>query len=412
MNILLVNTFHYNRGGDSVYTFELANLLKKRRHKVIHFAMNYHLNLRSKYSKYFVPEIDLAGELRKGGFYAGFKVLSRAIYSTQSKKNLYKLIKKYPVDIAHIQNIHGHITPSIFHILKKRNIPIIWTLHDYFLLCPNSTFYSRGKICEACYHNRFYNVVVKRCRKNSFKASVIVMLEEYIHRLMAILRLVDFFITPSSFLRNKLLEYGFHADGIVHIPNFIKIDYETTQTKAGNYVLYGGRLSYEKGLKTLLKAFSLINGASLLIIGDGPLRSEIEKEVKRNRRSQIEILGHQDRDTILRFIQSANFVILPSEWYENFPYSILEAFACGRPVIGSQIGGIPELVKDGETGLLFEPGNAKDLADKIQWLLNHPNECKGMGRKARELVEREYNPELHYRRLIRVYKLALNKHSN
>ena len=411
MNILVVNTFHYYRGGDCVYTFNVSNLLQKMgNHKVVHFAMKHPLNLPSEYSEFFIPEIDLVEELKKKSIKSGIKVLKRVIYSTVSKKILSKLLDKYFVDIAHIQNIHGHITPSIFHILKERRIPIIWTLHDYFFLCPNSTFFSRNRVCELCKGKKFYNVLLRKCRKNSYSASLIVMLEEYIHRFLGLLKLVDFFITPSKFMKKKLKEYGFPANKVVYIPNFIDIQNIQPSSYNGDYILYSGRLSYEKGLKTLIKSIALNNSSKLLLAGDGPLRMELEEMTKKTNKNRVKFLGYINRKKMEEFVGGTSFVVLPSECYENFPYSILEAFASGKPVVGSRIGGIPELVIDGETGLLFEPGNVNDLAEKMQWMIDHTKERQEMGQRARELVEREYNPELHYKRLMKVYKMALNEH--
>ncbi|MDI6840032.1 MAG: glycosyltransferase family 4 protein [bacterium] len=418
MNILIVNTFHYNRGGDCVYTFELSHLLQKMgSHKVIDFAMRHPLNVSSEYSKFFVPEIDLPEELAKGGLRAGTRVFKRTIYSNVAKQKLSQLLNKYPVDIAHIQNIHRHITPSIFHTLKARNIPIVWTLHDYFLLCPNSTFFSKDGICEVCKGGRFYNVVFKKCRKDSYAASFMVMLEEYVHRVLGLLKLVDFFIAPSKFLKNKMVEYGFPSDKVIHIPNFIDTrevekwrSGEVENKNSTSYVLYSGRLSYEKGLKTLIRAVSLCDSVNLWIAGDGPLKVELEELVKRKVKDRIKFLGHVDRDKIQKFISNALFIVLPSEWYENSPYSVLEAFAMGKPVVGSRIGGIPELVKDGETGLLFELGNADDLAEKIEWMIAHAKERQKMGQRARAMVEKEYNPEVHYERLMEMYGKVITKH--
>ncbi|MCK4322721.1 glycosyltransferase family 4 protein [candidate division WOR-3 bacterium] len=411
MKFLIVNTFHYYRGGDCTYTFNVSKLLKEMGdHRVVHFAMKHPLNLPSEYSEFFVPEIDLVEELAKKSIKSGIKVLKRVIYSIVSKKQLSKLLDKYPVNIAQIHNIHGHITPSIFHVLKKRNIPIIWRLSDYFLLCPNSTFYSKNRVCEECKGKRFYNVIIKKCRKNSYAACVMVMFEEYIHRLIGLLKLVDYFIAPSNFLRNKMIEYGFPPYKVIHIPTFIETKNIKVSSEADNYFLYSGRLSYEKGLKTLIKSMSLNTSSKLLLAGDGPLRPELEKAAKKIASNKIKFLGHVGREKMEEFIAGASFVVLPSEWYENLPNSILEAFASGKPVVGSRIGGIPELVRDGETGLLFEPGNSNDLAEKMQWMIKHPKERQEMGQRARELVEKEYNSKLHYKRLMKVYKMALNEH--
>lgn len=408
----MANTFHYYRGGDCVYTFSLSNLLEQMGHKVVHFAMKHPLNLPSQYSEFFVPEIDFPKELAHNGLRSGIRVLSRFIYSNIAKRKLSQLLDKYPVHIAHIQNIHGCITPSIFEVLKARHIPIVWTLHDYKILCPNITFFSKGKICEACGGNRFYNVVLRKCRKDSYLASLLVILEACIHRLLGLLKLIDFFIAPSQFLRNKLIEYGFPSDKIVHIPNFIDIKdvIISHRNNENEYVLYVGRLSSEKGLTTLIRAISLCDSVGLFIAGDGPLGPELRKMAEDIAPSKIKFLGYVDRDKIQELIVGASFVVLPSEWYENFPYSILESFAFGKPAIGSRIGGIPELIRDEETGLLFEPGNADDLAEKIQWMIDHPKQRQEMGQRARELVEKECNPELHYERLMAVYRMALKKH--
>jgi len=372
--------------------------------------MRHPLNLPSEYSEFFVPEIDLAEELKKSKITGGIKALKRVVYSNVSKQKLNELLDKYPVDIAHIQNIHGHITPSIFHTLGARNIPIVWTLHDYFPICPNSTFFSKSKVCESCKGRRFYNVVIKKCKKESFAASLVVMLEEQVDRLLGLLRIVDFFVAPSHFLRNKMVEYGFPSDKVIHIPYFV--DGRTAESSSHNngHILYSGRLSYEKGLKTLVKAVSLCDSVKLFIAGSGPLKAELETTAKNIAPEKVVFLGYLNRDRLEKATDDAMFMVVPSEWYENLPYSILEPFASAKPVVGSRIGGIPQLVRVGETGLLFEPGNAEDLAEKMRWMVEHPKEREEMGRRARRLVEREYSPELHHKRLMGVYRAALKKH--
>jgi len=411
MRILIANSFHYYRGGDCVYTFGLSDLLRQMgRHEVVDFAMRHPLNLPSRYYEFFVPEIDLIEEMRKNRIASGFKILKKTIYCTESKKKITKLLEKYPVDIAHIQNIHRHITPSIFRVFKERNIPIVWTLHDYFLLCPNSTFYSNDRICERCKGGKFFNVLINKCRQNSFSASFAVMLEEYIHRLLGFLSIPDFFITPSKFLREKLIEYGFSPSKVVHIPNFIDYSKFSVSLNNNGYILYSGRLSYEKGIKTLIKAISLCRGVKLLIAGDGPLRVELEALAEELAPNYIEFLGYVDKKNLQKVISDTMFVVVPSQWYENFPYSILESFAMGKPVLGSKIGGIPELLKDNRTGFLFEPGNAVELAEKISYLVDNPVKTSEMGIQARKLIEKKCAPEVHYKNLLEVYKKALERH--
>jgi glycosyltransferase involved in cell wall biosynthesis len=410
MRILIANTFHYYRGGDCVYAFGLANLLQKANHEVVPFAMKHPLNFPSKYSAFFVPEIDLVGEMKKNRILSGFKVIKRIIYSRESKIRLTELLGKFPVDIAHIQSIHRHITPSIFHVLKERNIPIVWTLHEYSLLCPNSTFYSKNKVCEKCKGGKFYNVLFTKCRQNSYAASFIVMLEEYIHICLGLLNIPDYFITPSDFMRKKMIEYGFSPKRVVHIPNFIDSSRFRVSLNNKGYILYSGRLSYEKGIGTLIKAISLCDNVKLLIAGDGPLKVELATMAKNLAPDRVEFLGYLNREKLEKVISNAMFVVVPSQWYENFPYSILESFAYGKPVVGSKIGGIPELVRDNITGLLFEPGNEVELSKKISYLANNPGRIKDMGLEARKLVEKKFNPEIHYNNIMKVYKKALDKH--
>jgi len=235
------------------------------------------------------------------------------------------------------------------------------------------------------------------------------MLEEYIHRLTGLLKLVDFFIAPSQFLRNKMIEYGFPSEKVIHIPYFVDAKSIKPSLDNDGYILYSGRLSYEKGLKTLVKAVSLCDSVKLFIAGGGPLKAELETIAKNIAPEKVTFLGYLNRDRLQKVVDDAMFVVVPSEWYENFPYAILEAFASAKPVIGSRIGGIPQLIKDRQTGILFQPGNTNDLAEKISWMIEHSKERQEMGHRARESVEKECNPELHYKRLMEVYEAALKK---
>ncbi len=406
----MANTFHYNRGGDSTYTFQLTNLLHAHGHNIVHFAMNHPQNYPSTFSRYFVPEIDFIKELNARSINSVLRVAHRSLYSRISKVKIYELLSRYPVDIAHIHNIRGHISLSIFHILKTMNIPIVWTLHDYFLLCPNSTFYGTSGTCELCGGNRFFHVVLKKCRKNSLAASMVVMIEEYLQRIMGLLRLVDFFIAPSIFMKDKMIEYGFPRTKIKYLPYCIETKNGYEEKEKGKYGLYIGRISYEKGLSTLIEAWANIPNAKLVIAGDGPLRTEKEKIVKDLNLKNIIFLGNVPSLKIPDIIRNASFLITPSEWYENYPYSIMEAFSQGKPVIGSRIGGIPEMVIDGITGLLFNPGDKNDLTDKIRWLLAHPAQGKILGLNAYEFARKKFNPSDHYREIIELYDCAQKGH--
>ncbi len=411
MNVLLVNSFFYNRGGDCTYFFSLKKLLEKTGHKVVVFSMQHPQNFDSEYKHYFVSHIDYVEEAKKKTLHSRIKVLCRTIYSQEAKNKIEELIKDEKIDIAHLQSIHHHITPSILYPLKKRNIPVIWTLHDFTVLCPNTTFYYRGSICERCKKTRYYWPPLVRCKKNSFMASTVAAAENAMHRIMGVYDLVDFFITPSQFLRHKLIEYGFEQSKILHINNFLDMTLFKSQADTDDYYLFVGRLSEEKGLKTLIDAAFLAKTMRLKIIGAGPMELELISYARsKNGPGIIEFIGHVNRADAIELLSKCSFAVVPSEWYENLPYSILEAFACQKPVVASRIGGIPALVTDGVTGLLFEPCDAQDLAAKITWMNAHPEERKNMGRKARELLGREYSPDTHYTNLMAVYEMALNNY--
>ncbi|MFC1669974.1 glycosyltransferase family 4 protein [Spirochaetota bacterium] len=408
LKILLVNNFYYNRGGDTTHLFLLKKLFEKEGHDVVIFSMHHPDNFKSKYSSYFTSYIDYSKIVNNKSIKNIIRVISKSIYSLEAKKKIEKLLKEERPDIAHLQNIYHHITPSIIHALKKFKIPILWTMHDFTAICPNSSFMVNGKLCENCKKRKFYWTVIKKCKRNSLSASIVAAFETTIFRIFRIYRHINVIITPSIFLKNKLIEYGFKRNNIHCINNFLDIDFDESDEHESNYYLFFGRLVEGKGIETLLKAVKNIELKKLLIIGDGHLRKKLEDFVKTNSlNSRIVFAGYKPRDEMIKIIKKSLFVIVPSEWYENYPYSILESFACGKPVIGSNLGGIPEQVIDGKTGLLFKSGNAENLKEKIIYLINNPEKIIEMGNNARNFVN-ELNPESHYRKTIQIYEKLLN----
>ena len=426
MNVLLINNYYYNRGGDCTYLFSLKNILKEHKNNVSVFSMNHPLNFDTKFSKYFVSYINYDQEIRSKTISSGLKVAKRTIYSTEAKKKIEELIRIEKPDIAHIQNIHHHITPSIFKTLKKNGIPIVWTLHDYTIICPNTSFLSKGEICEKCKKRKYFWPSIVKCKKNSFAASTMAALEISLHAIMKFYDHVDFFIAPSEFMKNKLVEYGVKKEKIIHLNNFTCFtDIDNKSNIENNYFVYLGRLSEEKGIKTLIdaavnvfnnkenKSSRSFNNFKLKIVGDGPMKSDMMSYVKsKGVEKNIEFLGHRSHDDTMEILKGSKFLVIPSEWYENFPYSVLEAFTLGKPVIATRIGGIPELVKNWETGLLFNLGNAELLALKMQFLLKNPEKAKLMGENAKKFMSGEINSENHYMKLMDIYKRAIEMNSS
>ncbi len=413
MKILLVNNFYYNRGGDCTYLFSLKGLLERNGHKVIVFSMNHPQNYDNEYSQYFVSYINYDEEVKNVSISSAVRVLNRTIYSFEAKHKIEELIKEERPDIVHLQNIHHHITPSIFYMFHKYNIPIVWTLHDYTIICPNTSFIFNGRICEKCKKTKYYWPSIIRCKKNSFGASTMAAFETIIHRLIRINDLVDVFITPSDFLHKKFIEYGIPSKKLVRLNHFTNLNNKCKRNASEDYYLYVGRIAEEKGVKTLIDAALKVNSSKLKIAGSGSLSNELISYVKQKDKNKIvEFLGHKSQEELVKLYNNCKFIVVPSEWYEISGLIILEAFACGKPVIGSKIGGIPELIKDTERGLIFEPGNSDELSSAIKFLLNNPDIVEEMGENARAFINQEQASEKHYEKLMEIYNNVVSSHSH
>lgn len=418
MNILHINKFHYLRGGAEAVYFKTAELLEAHGHNSVFFSMHNPENLPCETSEFFMPCVDL---IAKHSIASQLKIAGRLLYSFEARKRISKLLDKYSVDIAHLHNIYHHISPSILYELKKKKIPVVMTLHDYKMACASYSMLLHGKPCEACCGGRYYNAIKNRCVKVSLHKSILSTLEMYLHhKIFDIYDNVDIFISPSRFLKDTLLRMGFKKE-IIYLPNFIDIhkfrgfnaEAKNERVEKKKSIVYFGRLSLEKGLWTLLETAKRLSNKNkhinveIKIIGDGPIREELQEKVKVEGINKVKLLGYMRGEALFQEVAKSMAAVLPSEWYENNPMSVIEAFAMGIPVIAARIGGIPELIKENETGLTFEPGNALDLSAKIEYLLNNPDKAAKIGRNARTFVEQELNPEKYYHGLMKIYKRAI-----
>lgn len=409
MKVLMVNTFNYMRGGAERCFLELTALLEREGHLVVHFCMNHEKNLPSPYQPHFVSHIDFPATMKDGGIAGKAKVFERVIYSREAVQKIKELIRETNPDIVHIHGIAHEISPSILPAIKKFNIPIVQTLHDYKLLCPNTNFVSQNQICEKCKGHRYFNVVKNRCKRGSLPASLLAGVEVYIHKISQIYeRHVDAFISPSQFLKGKIEAYGIE-NKVIQIPNFINIEGFVPKYKPENYFVFFGRLVSTKGIQTLLEAMKQVKRSKLLVAGSGELDEALREYCLDNDINNVEFLGHLNTDEIISLLQNAMFVVMPSEWYENYSMAVLESFACGTPVLGSRIGGIPEQVLDNQTGLLFEPGNAIEMAEKINYMLDNRSIAIEMGRNARHFVENNNDPHSHYQSTIALYEMLVQE---
>ena len=404
MKILQVNSFYYNRGGDSTCMFQTTDLLRSHGHDVVHFSMQHPQNFPNKYSSYWPSYIDYREAIKDKSLKNFTKVINRTIYSVEAKKCISNFLDDVRPDIVHIHNILHHITPSILSEIKKRGIPIVWTLHDYTVICPNTSLLTdQGEVCEACKPTKFYMAPIKRCKKNSLGASLIAMFENYTHRLLSLYRHVDVFIAPSDFLRRKFIEYGIGARVIV-LNNFIDTEKLKYNSIDKGYYLYVGRIHHSKGIDVLIEAAKACADIPLKIVGDGDILDNFRAM---NLPDNIEFTGFKQGDELITLIAGAMFTVVPSQLYENFPYSVLESMAMGKAVIGANMGGIPEQIEHGVNGYLFNHKDVSALSDYIKQLADIPELRAAMGREARTRVEKLYSSSVHYEKLMNIYENTL-----
>ncbi len=408
MKILLVNKFLYPKGGDAICSLETGELLVSKGHEVLFWGMKHPENPDYPYKELFVSHVDFNKSIRIS---QQLKTSINILYSFEARKKIEKLLKVEKPDIVHLNNFAHQISPSILDVFKKYNLPTVMTLHDYKLVCPSYSMLTDGKPCEKCRNGRYFWCLLKKCTKGSYVKSSLNVVEMYLHhKILHIYDKINVFISPSVFLKEKIREMGFKGK-VIYLPNFVKLeDFKPSYDYKEKFIIYFGRLSQEKGLFTLIEGVKGID-IKLKIIGDGPLRKELESKAREDRLDNIFFTGYKKGKELKEEIWKSIFVVLPSEWYENNPRTVMEAFALGKPVIGARIGGVPELVRDGETGLTFEPRNAEDLRDKIDYLKNSPDKISEMGKNARKFAEKELNPEKHYQQLMKIYQMAIDKHS-
>ena len=389
---------------------DLENILISKGHEAIPFSMEHPRNLPSPYSTYFVSNIDYPDLLEAINPANVIRATERIIFSRETKIKLTQLIEDTRPDIAHVHNIGHELSPSVLYVLSKANIPIVMTVHDFGLLCPNTTLLSHGEICERCKGGKYYHAVFRRCKRDSLPASLLAGLGSTIPNwLNTYQSKVDAFIAPSKFLRQKMIEFDYPADKIIHLPNTIKLSDFRPSFEPGKYILYFGRLHISKGVSTLLKAMSHIPNTPAIIAGEGELEGDLKRFVQKMGLTNIEFVGYQSGETLHDLIRNASFVVVPSEYYENSPLTCIESMALGRPVIGADIGGIPELVQDGETGFLFESRNFEGLAKKMRYLLAHPAMQIRFGQNARCRVERLFNSNRYYQSIMEIYQKLLQR---
>lgn len=402
MKILIANKFFHRNGGSETVMFQERAYLQATGHRVADFSMQDTRNLPSGQAKYFVSNHDYhhAGGLQK------ITAAISLIHSTEAVRNFSALLDAETPDIVHCHNIYHQITPSIIGVARSRNIPVVLTLHDYKPVCPVYNRLRDGHPCDECLQGDFSRVVKHRCADGSLAKSTIMYLEAVFQRWRGSYESVSCFIAPSQFMADSVA-HRIPADRITVLYNGVDVGASQTGSTDEGHVLYLGRLSQEKGVQTLLKAHAASGNAwRLVIAGTGPLAEELTR-----RYPLANFLGHVAGPQLERTINGASAVVVPSEWHENCPMSVLEAMANGKPVVGSRMGGIPELVEHGHTGLLFDMGNVADLQSQVAALMASPGERRRMGENARTRARALFSLERHNAGLLAVYQRLVGNHT-
>lgn len=413
LKVLFANKFFYLKGGAETVMFDEIDLMKRHEVGVVEFSMADPRNRQSTYASYFVSSKDY----RSGSRARRLRSALSFIHSREAVGKISSLIRDHKPDILHCHNIYHQLTPSIINAASRAKIPIVLTLHDYKIICPVYTRLSNGEVCTKCSDGRYEALLTQRCADRSIAQSGLLWAEARFHAAVGSYRRVDRFIAPSRFMRDAVVPL-LGNDRVVYIPNGVDTSRIEASRQDKGFVLYLGRLSPEKGVGTLLRVHAADNAAwRLVVAGSGPLLGKLQSEFP-----SAEFTGHLTGAELEAKLREASVIVVPSEWHENNPLSVLEAMAYGKPIVASDIGGIPELVRHGQTGLLFEPRNTQQLSSHIRTLLSDPDLRRKFGNEARKVAETEYSLERHGAAVLSLYesliapagtipKFAVNAHS-
>jgi glycosyltransferase involved in cell wall biosynthesis len=419
MKILQIHKyFSKKRGGGSVSAFfETKALLEKRGHEVVVFSMHDQENEPSAYSEHFAEHFDIE---KAKGFTDKVRLAPKVVYNREAQKKLEALIQQERPEIAHVHNIYHYLTPAILHTLKRYNIPIVFKLSDYKVVCPNYKLYTKSDICTRCRGGKYYNVFFQRCLKDSSSASFLAMVEAYVHKYLKSYNLVDRFLAPSEFMIDTCASFSIPREKMRLLRNVLNFSGYEPQWEKESFFLYMGRVSEEKGLLTLLKAVRLLHekdalhGHALSIAGIGPQVQDLKKYVEaHDLQDKVHFHGFVKKGTEeWKWLMSrARFSVLSSIWYDNSPIAISESMAFGTPVIVSDRGGTKEMIEDDKSGFVFAAGDERSLAEKMEMLLNDSQKVREFGERGVERVQKINNEDAYYNTLMSYYEEAIQENS-
>jgi glycosyltransferase involved in cell wall biosynthesis len=401
MRILFCNKYNYPFSGTEVYLFEAMELMRSRGHEVALFSMADPRGQSTPYDRHFMPHVDFK---EPGGWFHKARLAVHAIYSSEARRRIRTMIADFQPDVAHVRNIYHHLSPSILWELKKQNVPVVYHLNDFKVLCASYNLVLRGEACEACKGGEFWHALKEKCYPGR-GARMTLVAEAYVHKWLGTYRkCVDCFLAPSQFVRNKFVEHGWAAAKFEVLPHFQPVKLVTVRRAENAPLLYFGRLSAEKGVDDLLHAMQRVPHLRLIVAGDGPERGKLEQLAAELGLANVEFAGHMRGEDLERAIANSRFTVLPSHAYETLGKTILESYAEGRSVVSTDLGSRRELVHEGKTGLLYKTGDVEQLASALRFLSSQPELADEMGRAGRDQLRRSYTPEAHYEALIALYE--------
>lgn len=404
MRILHINKFLWFCGGVERYMFDVADLFSNEGHEIGYFSMADERNIPCDQSEYFVPNLDYKNTSLIQKLKRGKTILERTLYSSEVKESLARLLRDFKPDVAHIHLIYHHLSPSVLEALREAKVPVVQTVHDFKLICPNYRLNipNRDPFCTRCVSGNYTHCIRNKCLNNSYLASALVAAEMTLHKRKRYYEDgVDRFICPTQFVMGQLEQSPIPSDKLVHLRHHIRLDEYAAQDDRDNYIVFVGRLVPEKGILTLLRAMAKLPEVRLKVIGDGPSTLDCENLISDLGLSNVELLGFKERPELAPIVANSIGLVIPSEWPEPCGLTAWEAHALERPVIGANIGGIPESFDDGVHGFLFEPGNVDSLVEKIQWLVDNPDTARNMGKSGAAHVREVC--DAHYDGLLKIY---------
>jgi len=379
MRILLIHNFYQQFGGADWIALKEKEYLERTDEVFFYTKHN--------------RDIDTPSLTKKLGFAAN------TLYNCSTSEEVRDIVRQFAPDFAYLHNFYPLMSPAVVHTLQAMRVPILQKFSDFRPICPNGLFFANGNICERCMHGNFLHAISQRCYKESYQLSSLYAASVALFRMMGAIRKVDAYLFLTPFAQNKFVEAGVPVEKTYITPNYIDASDIQASTTVGGYGAFLGRIAHEKGLWTLVRAFETLPHRQLKIAGRGPVEADLRQYVRERGIQNIEFVGFKSDESKTEFLRNSAFVILPSECYEQMPISILEAFASGKPVVAADLGSIPYIVEDGKNGLLYKVGDAKDLANKTDFLFANPEMILRMGCYARHLIDTRYSPS-HGRQLL------------